>query len=246
MIRLVDVTKQFLDPQGRPRVAVDRVNLDVLGGETLALVGTSGCGKTTTLKLINRLVEPTSGVIAVDGTDIRQRDIIELRRCIGYVIQAGGLFPHMTVGRNVALLCELESWDAGRRDRRVRELLELVGLAPSEFAQRFPRELSGGQRQRVGLARALALDPPYVLMDEPFGALDPVTRHQIHEQFLELKERVRKTIIVVTHDLSEAFRLADRVAVMDGGRLLQVGTEEDLRERPADRFVRDFLRERQP
>jgi osmoprotectant transport system ATP-binding protein len=170
-------------------------------------------------------------------------DVIALRRRIGYVVQSGGLFPHMTVAGNVGLLCELEGWPRKRTRARVEELLELVNLPPDEFADRYPSEISGGQRQRVGVARALALDPESILMDEPFGALDPVTRDQIHVEFERLESIVRKTIVMVTHDMYEAFRLGDRVALMDEGRLVQVGTEEDFRERPASQVVTEFLRQ---
>jgi osmoprotectant transport system ATP-binding protein len=241
LIEFADVTKVFRDSQGNAVTAVDHLNLTVEDGETLCLIGTSGCGKTTTMKLVNRLVEPTSGRVRLDGNDVRDLEIIPLRRRIGYVIQSGGLFPHMTAARNVGLLGEVEGWDAHDIERRVRELLELVNLPPEEFAHRYPRDLSGGQRQRVGVARALALDPPYILMDEPFGALDPISRDQIQEEFMQLKARVRKTIIFVTHDMGEAFKLADRIALMDRGRLLQVGREEDFRRRPANAFVAEFL-----
>jgi osmoprotectant transport system ATP-binding protein len=217
------------------------VDLTVHDGETVSLIGTSGCGKTTTIKLINRLIEPTDGQILIDGVEVHERDPIALRRSLGYVIQSGGLFPHMTVARNVGLLCNLEGWPAARTTERVGELLELVNLPPADFSERYPRDLSGGQRQRVGVARALALDPPYILMDEPFGALDPITRDQIREEFVLLQERVDKTIVLVTHDMSEAFALADRVALMDGGRIVQVGTEEQFREAPASEFVEEFL-----
>jgi len=242
LIRFIDVTKTFADQQGGEVAAVNHLNLEVHEGETVCLIGTSGCGKTTTMKLVNRLIEPTSGQILLDGADVRTRDVIQLRRRIGYVIQAGGLFPHMTVGRNVGLLCELEGWPGQDLERRVHELLELVNLSPAEFARRYPRDLSGGQRQRVGVARSLALDPPYVLMDEPFGALDPITRDQVHGEFLQLKERVQKTIILVTHDMDEAFKLGDRIALMDRGEIVQIDREEGFRERPANAFVAEFLR----
>ena len=222
--------------------AVDGVSLRVEAGEAFALIGTSGSGKTTTLKTINRLVEPTSGRVQVGGLDVRQQELTTLRRGIGYVIQRGGLFPHMTVSRNVGLLCELEGWSAARVGARVTELLELVGMPPGEFAGRYPGELSGGQRQRIGVARSLALDPGLVLLDEPFGALDPITRDQLHREFHRLRERVGKTMILVTHDMAEAFELADRVALMDRGKIVQQGTEADFRERPANEFVEEFLR----
>ncbi len=222
-------------------VAVEKLSLDVEPGETVCLIGTSGSGKTTVLKMVNRLVEPTAGRILVDGEDVRGLDLIRLRRSMGYVIQGAGLFPHLTVAENAGLLCRLEGWERERVDERVRELLEMVNLPADEYAGRRPRELSGGQRQRVGVARALALDPKIVLMDEPFGALDPITRDVLHEEFLRLEERVKKTVLLVTHDLVEAFKLGDRVALLDEGRLVQVGTEEDFQERPASPFVADFL-----
>jgi len=242
MIELIDVTRRFEDARGGEITAVDRLSLDIREGETMSLIGTSGSGKTTTMKLINRLIEPTSGSVRVAGRDVRDRDPLELRRGIGYVIQSGGLFPHMTVARNVGLLCELEGWPRKRTRTRVEELLELVNLPPSEFSMRYPRDLSGGQRQRVGVARALALDPPCILMDEPFGALDPITRDQLHTEFLRLESSVDKTIVLVTHDMAEAFALADRTALMDRGRLVQVGSEDDFREHPANAFVEEFLR----
>lgn len=242
MIELKNVRKTFPGPDGSEIVAVEEVSLTIAQGETVCLIGTSGCGKTTTLKMINRLIEPTGGTIYVAGRDVREQDVIRLRRAMGYVVQKGGLFPHLTVAANVGLLCELEGWSKERTRLRVEALLELVNLPPEEFAMRYPRELSGGQRQRVGVARALALDPEYILMDEPFGALDPLTRDQIHVEFESLKAKVDKTIILVTHNMAEAFRLGDRVAIMDEGRVLQIGTEDEIRQRPANSFVVEFLR----
>lgn len=240
MIRFEDVRKVF-GADGAEVVAVDGLDLEVEAGETVCLIGTSGSGKTTVLKMVNRLVEPTAGRILVDGEDVRGLDLIRLRRGVGYVIQGAGLFPHLTVAENVGLLCRLEGWDRERVEQRVSTLLELVSLPATEYAGRRPRELSGGQKQRVGFARALALDPKIVLMDEPFGALDPITRDDLHGEFLRLEERVQKTVLLVTHDLVEAFKLGDRVALMDQGRLVQVGTEEDLRERPATEFAAAFV-----
>ena len=242
MIELRGVSKSFVDPRGRRVAAVEGVDLDVERGETLCLIGPSGCGKTTTLRLLNRLLEPDAGTIRLAGEDVRATEVIRLRRRIGYVVQDGGLFPHMTVAGNVGLLCELEGWPAERTRTRVAELLELVNLDPGEFAERYPAEISGGQRQRVGVARSLALDPDTILMDEPFGALDPITRDQIHGEFERLESIVRKTIVMVTHDMHEAFRLGDRVALMDNGQIVQVGAEREFRERPASAFVSDFLR----
>ncbi len=246
MIELVDVSKTFTDPDGAQVVAVDRVSFEVSQGETLCLIGTSGSGKTTVVKMINRLIEPNGGTLRIDGDDVCTLDKTTLRRRIGYVIQSGGLFPHMSVGRNIGLLCELEGWKKSRSRKRVAELLDLVGLPAGEYAHRHPRELSGGQRQRVGVARALALDPAYILMDEPFGALDPITRSQLHVEFKELQERVGKTVILVTHDMAEAFDLGDRIAIMDGGRLVQIGTESELRENPASDFVETFIQTQSP
>ncbi len=241
MIVLQDVTKVYEGPDGQPVKAVDGISFAVDEGQTVALIGTSGCGKTTTMKLINRLVEPTSGSILIDGKDVTKWNVIKLRRQIGYVIQRGGLFPHMTIQRNIGLLCELENWKPKRIKERVHELLELINLPPKKFAKRYPAELSGGQQQRVGVARALALDPRYILMDEPFGALDPITRAQLHEEFVQLQRRVKKSIVLVTHDMEEAFKLADRIALMNAGRIVQMGDLEDFRERPANDFVGEFF-----
>ncbi|MEQ9321650.1 MAG: ATP-binding cassette domain-containing protein [Polyangiaceae bacterium] len=241
MIELVGLTKIFPSPGSDDVVAVDDVSLTVPTGKVLCLIGTSGCGKTTTMKMVNRLIEPTRGAVLLDGDDVRERDVIALRRSVGYVIQKGGLFPHMTIADNIGLLCEIVGWDLDRRRRRVAELLELVNLPVADFGDRFPAELSGGQRQRVGVARALAVDPPYILMDEPFGALDPITRAQLHEEFKELQRTVAKTIVLVTHDMAEAFELGDEVALMDEGRIVQIGSEEDFRDRPANDFVKSFL-----
>jgi osmoprotectant transport system ATP-binding protein len=199
---------------------LDAFSLTVEAGEVLALVGRSGAGKSTLLKLINRLLEPDGGAVIVEGRDTREWDPIHLRRRVGYVLQEVGLFPHMTIGDNVAVVPQLERWPPERVRARVDELLELVGLPPQQFVTRWPDELSGGQRQRVGVARALAADPPVLLMDEPFGALDPLTRVELHREFRRVQERVRKTVIIVTHDMGEAFALGDRVGVLEMGRLI--------------------------
>jgi len=241
VIQLEDVSKEFVVPGREPVVAVQGVDLRIGQGETVCMIGTSGCGKTTMLRLINRLEEPSSGRIVIDGDDTMSVDPVRLRRRIGYVIQSGGLFPHMTVAENVGLLGRLEGWSTDRIRERVAELLEIVHLPPDEFAQRYPSELSGGQRQRIGIARALMLDPPILLMDEPFGALDPITRGEIQEEFADLERLVAKTVVIVTHDLEEAFRLGDRIALMSEGRLVQVGTPDELRREPATDWVRRFV-----
>ncbi len=237
MIRFDHVSKAY--PGGVQ--AVRDLCLEVRDGETLVLLGTSGSGKTTSLKMINRLIEPTSGTIEVDGTDILQRDAIQLRRSIGYVFQGIGLFPHMTVRGNVEVTLKLLGQGRGQRHRRSNELLDQVGLPPDEYADRYPDELSGGQKQRVGVARGLATDPEYLLMDEPFGALDAVTRDGLQQELLALQGRLSKTIIFVTHDIFEALTLADRIAVMHEGKLEQVGTNEEVVGEPQSDFVRDLF-----
>ena len=243
MIELDAVRKVYQTPSGDPLVAVENVSLVVGQGEVLSLIGPSGCGKTTTLKMINRLVEPSSGVIHVGGEDVVQQDLIRLRRRIGYVVQNGGLFPHLNVFENVALLLKVEGVPLKEIRTRVGELLRLVNLEPSTFSRRFPNELSGGERQRVGIARALSLNPSYVLLDEPFGALDPMTRLRMHDEFLNLRAKVKKTMLLVTHDMSEAFKMGDRVALMRGGALVQLGVRSDFELRPANAFVTRFLGE---
>jgi len=209
---------------GRP--IIDRLSLQVQPGETFVLLGESGCGKTTTLRLVNRLLTPTSGKVMVEARPTTEWDVIRLRRRTGYVIQEAGLFPHFTVEQNVALVPNLEAWDETRVRARVRELLSLVGLDPERFADRYPRELSGGQGQRVGVARALAADPPLLLMDEPFGALDPLTRASLQKEFVDLKSRLGKTVIFVTHDVREALLLGTRIALMDAGKIVLLETPE--------------------
>jgi osmoprotectant transport system ATP-binding protein len=238
MIRLDRISKRY--PDGT--VAVQELTLDVDQGELVTLVGPSGCGKTTTLKMVNRLIEPTSGRIFIDGEDVTQVDPVRLRRGIGYVIQSVGLFPHRTVEQNVATVPELSGWSRPRRRERARELLELVGLDPARHGPRYPHELSGGQRQRVGVARALAVDPPVLLMDEPFSAVDPVVRSQLQDEFLRLQDEVHKTILFVTHDIEEAVRLGDRTAVFaQGGHLEQFDTPAAILGTPATPFVADFV-----
>ncbi len=223
--------------------ALRGVSLEVARGELVALLGTSGSGKTTLLKTVNRLIEPTSGEVIVLGKATRDWDPIALRRSIGYVIQDVGLMPHMTILDNVALVCRLRGVERRARQARARECLALVGLEPSRFESLAPHQLSGGQRQRVGVARALAPEPALVLMDEPFGALDPITRRELQEEFDALRRRIETTVILVTHDIREAARLADRVALLDRGNLVQCGTFDELRDHPASDFVRAFLQE---
>jgi osmoprotectant transport system ATP-binding protein len=211
---------------GRP--IIDHLSLEVARGETLVLLGESGCGKTTTLRLVNRLLTPSAGEVLLEGKATTQWDVIRLRRRTGYVIQEAGLFPHFTVAENVALVPSLEKWGRDRVERRTSELLDLVGLDASRFADRYPRELSGGQRQRVGVARALAADPPLLLMDEPFGALDPLTRASLQKEFSEMKARLGKTVIFVTHDVREALMLGSRVALMDAGKIVLLETPAEF------------------
>ncbi|HVM63634.1 MAG TPA: ABC transporter ATP-binding protein, partial [Acidimicrobiales bacterium] len=238
MIALEALTKRY----GPGPPAVDHLSLEVMTGEVCALIGPSGSGKSTTLRMINRLIEPTSGRIWLDGEDVTTMEPTQLRRRMGYVIQQVGLFPHETVGDNVATIPRLLGWDRKRVQARVVELLEMVGLDPAVYAKRWPHELSGGQRQRVGVARALGADPPLLLMDEPFGAIDPITRNRLQGEFLELQQRVRKTVVLVTHDLEEAVRLGDRIAVLsEGGNLEQYAAPSEVLGRPATPFVAGFV-----
>ncbi|HLL51574.1 MAG TPA: ABC transporter ATP-binding protein [Thermomicrobiales bacterium] len=222
---------------------MDDISLEVGEGELHVLIGPSGSGKTTTMRMINRLETLTTGRILIDGRDVQTMNVVDLRRGIGYVIQQGGLFPHFTVADNVAVVPRLLGWSRQTRRRRAEELLELVGLPPEQFADRYPRELSGGQQQRVGVARALAVDPPIVLMDEPFGAVDPITRKQLQRELRRIQEEVRKTIVFVTHDIAEAFLLGDRIVLMAEGRIVQNGAPSDLLRNPADPFVTAFIGE---
>ncbi len=219
---------------------IDGLNLNVARGEPMVLLGESGCGKTTTLRLVNQLLAPTSGEVIVEGKATSEWDVIRLRRHTGYVIQEAGLFPHFTVEQNVALVPNLENWDDLRVRERVREMLSLVGLDPERFADRYPRELSGGQRQRVGVARALAADPPLLLMDEPFGALDPLTRASLQKEFAELKTRLGKTVIFVTHDVREALMLGSRIALMDKGKIVLLETPQEFL-KSEDEYARAYL-----
>lgn len=235
-----DVTMEF---EAHVRV-LQHVNLNVPQGQTLILIGESGSGKTTLLRTLNGLNHPTSGEICLHGESIRSKDPIELRRHVGYVQQDGGLLPHWTVEENVSLVPVLLGWDREKRTSRVQELLEMVNLDPTRYRTRYPIELSGGQRQRVAFARALAADPSIVLLDEPFGALDSITRHTLQRQFLRLKRHLQKTLVMVTHDVDEAIRLGDRIAVLKDGRLLQIGSPAELLNAPAHDDVAQLLRHR--
>jgi osmoprotectant transport system ATP-binding protein len=238
-IELVDVAKRY---PGQKTFAVGSLSLHMPAGEIVMFVGPSGCGKTTSLKMINRLIEPTSGTIRIGGEEIRAKDVDQLRRTIGYVIQGGSLFPHMTVADNIALVPRLLGWDKTRVTDRVDEMLELVGMDADRFRGRFPRELSGGQQQRVGVARGLAADPPVILMDEPFGAVDPITRQRLQDELLRIQEEVRKTIVCVTHDIDEAVKLGDRILILQqGAEVAQYDTPEAILAAPANRFVEDFV-----
>jgi len=238
-IRLENVTKRYA---GQKSAAVDGLNLTIPAGEIVMFVGPSGCGKTTSLKMINRLIEPTSGTIVIGDNDVRQQSADELRRHVGYVIQGGSLFPHMTVAKNVAIVPKLLGWDSDRISKRVDELLEMVNLDPSRYRDRYPRELSGGQQQRVGVARGLAADPPVVLMDEPFGAVDPITRQRLQDELLSIQRTLRKTIVCVTHDIDEAIKLGDRILILqEGAQVAQYDTPENVLANPSNEFVSDFV-----
>ena len=235
------VSKRYSGTAANHAGAVEDLSFEVPAGRICVLVGPSGCGKTTSLKMVNRLIEPTSGRILIDGEDAASRDVIELRRSIGYVIQQVGLFPHQTIGQNVETVPRLLGWDESRRAARVDELLMLVGLEPAD-RDRYPAQLSGGERQRVGVARALAADPPLMLMDEPFGAVDPIVRERLQNEFLRLQANLAKTILFVTHDIDEAIKMGDLVAVMQvGGHLAQFGTPEEILANPASEFVARFV-----
>ncbi|MCP4104503.1 MAG: betaine/proline/choline family ABC transporter ATP-binding protein [Desulfobacteraceae bacterium] len=238
MIELERVTKIF---PGTNAPAVDAIDLTVEQGEICILIGSSGCGKTTLMRMMNRLEPITSGFIRINGENIMNKDVIELRRSIGYAIQQIGLFPHMTVYDNIATVPKLLGWEKSRIGKRVDELLDLVKLPPEIFRFRFPRELSGGQAQRIGVLRAMATDPPVMLMDEPFGAIDPINREVLQDEFLKIQEKLKKTIVFVTHDIHEAIKMGDKIALLDAGRLIQFGTPEELLTVPKNRFVKDFV-----
>ena len=239
MIALEQLSKRY---PGQSTPAVDALDLRIAEGEIVILVGPSGCGKTTTLKMINRIIEPTSGTIRLEGEDVTRADPDQLRRRIGYVIQQVGLFPHQTIRRNIAAVPRLLRWPQSRIEERVDELLHLVGMEPATYRDRYPKELSGGQRQRIGVARALAADPPVMLMDEPFGALDPISRERLQNEFLRLQEEIGKTIVFVTHDIDEAIKMGDRIAILrEGSAVAQYDTPETILAAPADDFVREFI-----
>ena len=238
MITLDRLTKKFGTGD---QYAVDGLSLTVKAGEICVLIGPSGCGKTTTMRMINRMVEPDTGRIEVGGRDVTKIDAVELRRSIGYVIQQVGLFPHMTIGENIATVPRLLGWDAPRIAQRVDDLLALVHMEPRLYRDRFPRELSGGQKQRIGVARALAADPPVMLMDEPFGAIDPITRASLQDEFLRILHELGKTIVFVTHDIDEAIRMGSRIAILRAGKVVQYDTPERILAQPADAFVEAFV-----
>ncbi|MEL1134502.1 betaine/proline/choline family ABC transporter ATP-binding protein [Desulfitobacterium sp. THU1] len=237
MIKFENVSKKYEDGTE----AVKSLNFEINDGELLVLIGPSGCGKTTTMKMINRLIPHTGGRITIDGKDIDAIDPVPLRRNIGYVIQQAGLFPHYTIEDNIALIPRLKKWNESEIKERVNYLMEVVGLDPAVFAGRYPRELSGGQQQRVGVARALASNPDIILMDEPFGALDPITREQLQDELVRIQSEMHKTIVFVTHDMDEALKLGDRIAVMRDGELLQLDTPDQLLSNPSHGFVEEFI-----
>ncbi|MED5047791.1 betaine/proline/choline family ABC transporter ATP-binding protein [Bacillus siamensis] len=236
MLTLENVSKTY---KGGKK-AVNSINLNIAKGEFICFIGPSGCGKTTTMKMINRLIEPTEGRILIEGRNIMEQDPVELRRSIGYVIQQIGLFPHMTIQQNITLVPKLLKHPVKERKERARELLKLVDMGP-EYLDRYPHELSGGQQQRIGVLRALAAEPPLILMDEPFGALDPITRDSLQEEFKKLQKTLHKTIVFVTHDMDEAIKLADRIVILKAGEIVQAGTPDDILRFPANEFVEEFI-----
>ncbi|MGX1788161.1 ABC transporter ATP-binding protein [Bosea sp. NPDC055332] len=236
MIRLEQVSKHF-----GTMIAVDRIDMEVPAGAVCVLLGPSGCGKTTTMKMINRLIPPTSGKIYVDGKDTAAVDEVTLRRSIGYVIQQIGLFPNMTIEENICVVPDLLGWPAAKSRKRAAELLDMVNLDPSVFLKRYPKQLSGGQQQRVGVVRALAADPPVLLMDEPFGAIDPINREVIQDEFMKLQAELKKTIVFVSHDIDEAVKMASRIAIFRDGKLIQYDTPDNILAHPIDAFVSEFV-----
>ncbi|WP_017349478.1 osmoprotectant ABC transporter ATP-binding protein OsmV [Pantoea sp. A4] len=241
MIKLENLTKSFAQKKGPAVKAVDNVSLDVPAGEICVLLGPSGCGKTTTLKMINRLIPATSGKIFINGEDTSEQDTVTLRRNIGYVIQQIGLFPNMTIEENISVVPRMLGWDKKRCRERARELMSMVALDADKFLQRYPRELSGGQQQRIGVVRALAADPPVLLMDEPFGAVDPINREVIQNEFLEMQRQLKKTVLLVSHDIDEALKLGDRIAVFGQGKIIQCASPDELLAKPANDFVGSFV-----
>lgn len=237
MIRFENVSKKFTDDT----VAVNSVDFEIRQGEFFVMIGPSGCGKTTTLKLINRLIPLTNGTLYINGKKISEYDIHELRWNIGYVLQQIALFPHMTIEENIAIVPELKKWRKDKIQKRIYELLEMVGLDPAVYASRKPSELSGGQQQRIGVIRALAADPEIILMDEPFSALDPISREKLQDDILDLKVNLKKTTVFVTHDMQEALKLADRICIMKEGKIVQIGTPHEIVANPANDFVREFV-----
>lgn len=236
MIEFKNVRKQFSD-----RTILNDISFNIDRGELVAIIGGSGCGKTTTLKMINRLINPSSGQILIDGKDIKSKDIIELRRNIGYVIQQTGLFPHMTVRENIEIVPRIKKMNEKNIKKRTYELMEMVGLNSDEYLDRYPTELSGGQQQRIGVARAFAINPEIILMDEPFSALDPITRIQLQEELIELQEKLKRTIVFVTHDMDEAIKIADKICIMDSGKVIQYDTPENILKNPCNDFVSEFI-----
>jgi len=240
MIKIDNLTKIFDTPNG-PVTAANNIQMEVPEGEICVLLGPSGCGKTTTLKMINRIVPPTSGKVYINGEDTTGLDTVSLRRNIGYVIQQIGLFPNMTIEENIAIVPKLLGWEASRYKKRAAELLDMVALDPSVFLKRYPKELSGGQQQRIGVARALAADPPVMLMDEPFGAIDPINREVIQDEFLKMQKVLKKTIMFVSHDIDEAVKMSNRIAIFKDGELIQYDTPDDILAHPKDDFVKNFV-----
>jgi osmoprotectant transport system ATP-binding protein len=238
MIEIVGLVKRF---EGTAHPAVDHLTLAIPEGDVCVLIGPSGCGKTTTMRIINRMIEPDAGSVIVAGQDVMRADPVTLRRSIGYVIQQVGLFPHWSIAENIATVPRLLNWDRARIAARVDELLALVGMEPEAYRSRFPRELSGGQKQRVGVARALAADPPVMLMDEPFGAIDPITRARLQDEFLKILRSLRKTVVFVTHDIDEAIKMGDRIAILRDGALVRYDTPEAILASPGNAFVESFV-----
>ena len=236
MIEFKNVSKVF-----RNKTVLDNVSFKIEKGELVSIIGESGCGKTTTLKMINSLIKPSSGKIFIDGEDIGFKDVIKLRRNMGYVIQQTGLFPHMTIKENIELIPNIEKINKGDIEKKTYELMEMVGLNPKEYLDRYPTELSGGQQQRIGVARAFATDPEIILMDEPFSALDPITRLQLQDELIDLQSNLKKTIVFVTHDMDEAIRIADKICIMNSGKIIQYDTPENILKNPYDDFVSEFI-----